>query len=211
MTGVTAEIARKRDGGEWDAPTTEALDVAQFGRVLHERPRKGDWMQTFTGRQFWPLDPRVDEIDIRDIAHSLSQQCRYAGHCDRFYSVAEHSVLMSRYATPVNRLAVLLHDAAEAYLVDVPRPVKKELVGYADIEHLLDLRIAQTFGFNYPWPEEVKALDDAILHDEKAQLMRPAPVDWCLRGKPLGVDIECWGPFEAEVNFLKVFDRCCGS
>ena len=63
------------------------------------QPRCGDWIQTFTGRQFWPLDPHVDEIYIEDIAHSLSMQCRFTGHSLRFYSVAEHSVLVS-YAVP---------------------------------------------------------------------------------------------------------------
>ena len=73
--------------------------------------RKGNWMQTFTGRQFWPADPRADEIDIRDIAHALSMQCRYAGHCTQFYSVAEHCVLLAN-AIPEQKLWALLHDAS---------------------------------------------------------------------------------------------------
>lgn len=59
------------------------------------RVSRGDWMQTYTGRRFYPLDPRPDEIDPEDIAHALSLLCRYGGHVDRFYSVAEHCVLMS--------------------------------------------------------------------------------------------------------------------
>ena len=56
--------------------------------------RGGDWMQTYSGFQFWPLDPRPEEIHVIDIAHSLANQCRYAGHCREFYSVAQHSVLL---------------------------------------------------------------------------------------------------------------------
>jgi hypothetical protein len=86
--------------------------------------RKGDWMQTYTGRQFWPIDPRADEIDIVDIAHALSQQCRFAGHCKSFYSVATHSWHTSNVCNSENALWGLLHDAAEAYLVDLPTPIK---------------------------------------------------------------------------------------
>ena len=57
---------------------------------------RGSWAQTFTGRQFFPLDPDPQDIDIVDIAHSLAMQCRYNGHTDRFYSVAEHCVHVSR-------------------------------------------------------------------------------------------------------------------
>ena len=63
--------------------------------------RKGDWMQTFLGIQFWPMEPRVDEIQIEDIAHALSNQCRFAGHCSTFYSVAQHSVMVARYTRGV--------------------------------------------------------------------------------------------------------------
>src|SRR5690606_29748913 len=96
--------------------------------------RKGDWMQTFTGRRFWPLDPRPDEICIEDIAHALSMQCRYAGHCLSFYSVAEHSVLLSQHVAEPFRRWALLHDASEAYLVDVPRPIKGDLSNYRAVE-----------------------------------------------------------------------------
>lgn len=73
--------------------------------------RIGDWIQTFTGRQFWPLDPQPDHIDIADIAHALAHDCRFGGHCRRFYSVAEHSVLLSRAVAPEFRLAALMHDS----------------------------------------------------------------------------------------------------
>jgi hypothetical protein len=65
---------------------------------------RGDWIQTATGRPFWPIDPRPEDIDIEDIAHALSMLCRFGGHCLRFYSVAEHSVLLSQYVAPEHKL-----------------------------------------------------------------------------------------------------------
>src|SRR5665213_153577 len=86
--------------------------------------RIGNWMQTYTGKQYWPCDPRPEEVFIIDIAHALSQMCRYSGHCIHFYSVAEHSVLLSRYASTLEtKKWSLLHDASEAYITDIIRPV----------------------------------------------------------------------------------------
>src|ERR1035437_1784040 len=106
---------------------------------------RGDWMQVYSGARFYPLDPRPDEIDAADIAHALSLLCRYGGHVDRFYSVAEHCVLMSRAVAPENALAALLHDATEAYVVDVPRPLKRCLRDYAPIEAAVWRAIASRF------------------------------------------------------------------
>lgn len=167
--------------------------------------RKGDWIQCFSGGQFFPLDPRADEMRIADIAHSLSMQCRYAGHCQRFYSVAEHSVLLARQAAPEHRLWALLHDASEAYLVDVPRPVKGSLGGYKDIESNVMAVIAERFGLRGPMPEEVHAADVRICVDEKAQNMAPGPM-WGIDGlEPLGVTLRFWSPAEAEEKFLDAY------
>src|SRR5438128_12538670 len=84
---------------------------------------RGDWMQTYTGRAFYPLDPRLDDICIEDIAHALSMLCRYGGQCQEFYSVAEHSVLMSYAVNPQHALWALLHDATESYMGDLIRPL----------------------------------------------------------------------------------------
>ncbi|ALA16115.1 MULTISPECIES: hypothetical protein [unclassified Chelatococcus] len=169
--------------------------------------RKGDWMQTYTGRQFWPLDPRPDDVDIDDIAHALGNLCRYNGHCRAFYSVAEHSVLVAERASPPNKLAALLHDAAEAYLCDLPRPVKRSVSGYAEAEEAVERAIAAKFGVPHPWPAEVKDLDNRILHDEKAQLMRPEPAPWRLPGEPLGVTLHLWRPKAAAAHFKLMFYR----
>lgn len=169
--------------------------------------RRGDWMQTATGRAFWPLDPRIDEICIEDIAHGLSMNCRYGGHCLRFYSVAEHCVHMAHAAPEGFGLAALMHDASEAYLADVIRPIKARLTNYKAIEADLERMIAQRFGLAWPMPPEVKALDERIIADEKAQAMAPAPIKWTQWQEvpALGVTLQFWTPEVARDEFLKTF------
>lgn len=167
--------------------------------------RRGDWMQTYTGRQFWPLDPQPDEIDILDIAHSLSMQCRYNGHCKQFYSVAEHCWLLSHAASKPNQLAALLHDAAEAYLCDLPRPVKPYIEGYSAAERVVEAAVARKFGVAFPLHAEIKELDCRILLDERDQIMATPPADWNLPFQPLGVTLHCWSPERAERQFLARF------
>lgn len=177
-----------------------------------EAPRKGDWMQVFSGAAAYPLDLRVEDIDIKDIAHSLSMQCRYAGHCLRYYSVAEHSVLMARKLLELHgsksiALAALLHDAPEAYLVDVPRPIKPYLTGYRQIEGRAWAVVAEKFGVDPNLSILVQCADEDILWDEREQNMAPSALDWNLRGKPLGVELQFWSPPVAERRFWLTFDE----
>jgi uncharacterized protein len=176
--------------------------------------RKGDWMQTYTGRAFWPLDPRPDEIDIMDIAHGLGMACRYGGHTIRFYSVAEHCVHIANAAPDHLKLPALLHDASEAYLSDVIRPIKRHLAGYKAIEVELERCIAERFALPWPMPPEVKRLDEAIIADEKAQVMNPEPMPFPVTTweavEPLGVTIQFWKPAKAKFEFLTTFLRYGG-
>ena len=175
------------------------------------RNRRGDWMQTFTGRAVYPLDPDPADFDIVDIAHALSMACRYAGHVRRFYSVAEHCVLMARhFSAPVNRKWALLHDASEAYLVDVPRPVKPYLAGYREAENDLMQMIALRFGLDGDMPAAVKSADNRILCDERDQAMAPCVRDWNLEGPRLGVTLRFWSPEEAEREFLIAYGEIFG-
>lgn len=167
--------------------------------------RHGDWMQTATGKQFWPVDPRAEEIDIQDIAHALSNMCRYAGHCTNFYSVAQHSVLVSRALPDKLRLWGLLHDASEAYVVDIPRPLKPSLEGYKAIEDRVMDAVCDAFGLPHGMPPEVKRVDNAILMDEMTQIMSAPPADWNLPEPALGIQIEPWSPETARRVFLAEF------
>ena len=169
--------------------------------------RKGDWMQTFTGVAFWPMDPHPDEVNIADIAHSLAHQCRYGGHSKMFYSVAEHCVLLSHAVPAELAFSALMHDAAEAYLVDVPRPIKRFLGGYRDIEKALEAVIMPKFGLPYPIPELVMEMDTQILTDERQQLMATPPLPWGTDMKPLGVTCLGYVPHEAERRFLARFEE----
>lgn len=169
--------------------------------------RYGDFMQTATGRKFWPMDPRADEVFIEDIAHSLSLQCRYAGHCLRFYSVAEHSVLMARklrWEGVDVALWALLHDASEAFLVDVPRPVKPYLDGYKAAEAKVMAAVCDRFSLAREMPAAVHDADNRIIADELVNLVT---MDW--HGKhndPLGVDLRYWSPEKAKEEFLATFE-----
>ncbi|HEY8593285.1 MAG TPA: hypothetical protein VIL42_10550 [Sphingomicrobium sp.] len=164
--------------------------------------RTGNWMQMYSGGQFWPLDPRAEEVRIEDIAHALSNICRYGGHCERFYSVAEHSVLVSYAVPPEHALIALLHDATEAYVGDVVRPLKRLLSGYAAIERRVWEAIASRFGMAVELPDCVKVADNAVLLAEQQQIMKPAPADWCIEGEPADCEIDCLAPSDAEAAFL---------
>lgn len=177
--------------------------------------RKGDWMQTFTGRQFWPIDPRPEEVSIVDIAHSLANQCRYAGHCKSFYSVAQHSVIVSQICDPKDALWGLLHDAAEAYLVDLPRPIKRysELgEHYRDLEANLLQVVCERFGLTLPEPLSVKRADDVALVTEMRDLMGVPPAPWreSESSEPLERMLCPFSPEVAKRMFLIRFEELGG-
>lgn len=181
--------------------------------------QRGSWMQTYTGRAFYPLDPQPEDIDIVDIAHALSMQCRYNGHVDRFYSVAEHCVLMAnwildesgvlgdRFAT-ATALWALFHDAAEAYVGDMVRPLKIHMPDFCAADDAVTAAIARRFDLGQTTiPAEVKAIDTRILLDERAELLVPPPGAWAIEGlEPLGVTIEGWDPARAKAEYLSMFD-----
>ena len=180
---------------------------AEHPQTVEGRPHdwmRGDWMQTFSGQRFYPLDPRPEEINADDIAHALSLLCRYGGHVDRFYSVAEHCVLMSEAVAPEHALYALLHDATEAYVCDVPRPLKRQLAGYREIEEMVWLAIAERFGLppTSVLPAEVKEADNRILLTERDALMPNTIYSWSVDGlEPLPVRVEGWTPQYAETRY----------
>jgi hypothetical protein len=147
--------------------------------------RKGNWIETYTGRQFWPLDPRSQDVDIIDIAHSLSMQCRFNGHTRVFYSVAEHSLIVSAELAACGesrlvQLYGLLHDAAEAYVCDLPRPVKSQIESYKPIEEAVQKAVLNALGLPHPGEyagEKVKRMDCLVLGHEGKTLMHNA-ADW---------------------------------
>jgi hypothetical protein len=133
-------------------------------------------------------------------------QCRYAGHCLRFYSVAEHSWLMSFTVSPENALCALLHDATEAYLVDVPRPIKGLLGNYREHEDKLYISIAKRFGLPETIPDEVHDHDKRMLKTEMRLNMAMPPEDWTVEIDELpDVHLYNFAPTEAKGYFLSRF------
>jgi hypothetical protein len=172
--------------------------------------RFGDWSCTYTGLQFWPLDPRAAEICIEDIAHALSLLCRFGGHCRSFYSVAQHSVLVSWHCDEPDALWGLLHDASEAYLMDLPRPIKHSagLERYREAEQLVMQAACDHFGLPTSMPESVERADESLLATEARDLMPAASVArWTLSEHPLVGPIEPWSPERAEKKFLDRFHK----
>lgn len=170
--------------------------------------RIGDWMQTFTGKRYWPLDPKVEDICIEDIAAALSKVCRFGGHTKFFYSVAEHSVLVSDFLPVEYKLWGLLHDASEAYLSDIVKPLKKGMPNYRNLEHRTMKLIAEKFDLLFPAPQPVSDIDKQILRDEQLQVMAPCKHEWwCTGHTPLGAEIVGWTPKYAEQLFLIKFEE----
>ena len=158
------------------------------------------WIQTYTGKKFWPLSPRAEDIDDKDIAHALSLICRFNGHSSRFYSVAEHSIRVAHLvdswgASPRVQLAALLHDASEAYIADVSRPLKRhpDMIPYRNAEALLQAVIEEAYGISDMTLGErvlIKKADSVLLVTEARYLMAPPPDQWTETALPLVLDKE---------------------
>ena len=209
-TGRHDALPRMQEQSPWGSGDPDFFLNNSASPPLVPAAHRGDWMQLASGRAFYPLDPRPEEIHIEDIAAALSKLCRYGGHCKRFYSVAEHCVLMAHAAPDGMHLAALLHDASEAYLSDVIRPIKRHLENYERIEAELERVIAQRFTLEFPMPAAVKALDNAILVDERDQAMVTPPQPWGLTEPALGVTLQFWSPEKARYEFLAAFHRYGG-
>src|SRR5271157_3917634 len=133
--------------------------------------RKGDFIITYKSIEFWPLDPREEEVNIFDIAHALRLLCRFNGHVRNFYSVCDHSIRVSYLVPPELALAGLLHDATEAYLSDIPSPTKIDLPIYKMWEKTLQETIYRRFGLPIEEPPEVKLADRILLVSEMRDLL----------------------------------------
>jgi len=171
------------------------------------------WIVTFTGKQFYHLRPAADMICIEDIAHALSMICRWTGHTKWHYSVAQHSWHCSMLLDYDVELALeaLLHDAAEAYLGDMNRPLKHYTdagPAYQKVEAVVEEAISRKFGVRFPMPEIIKQADTQMLYAERDQIMNAGkivtePRKWGYDEIRATVTIEKWTPRHAEKMFLK--------
>ncbi len=167
---------------------------------------------TAAGRYFDFTRPHECEIGIEEIAHALSHICRFTGHVATFYSVAQHSVLVSRIVPPQDALAGLLHDAAEAFIGDVSRPLKALLPDYKAIEDRVEAAVLGAFGLPLKLPPSVKRADLIALATERRDLMPWHQSRWeCLDGlRALDESIVPMGPVEAREAFLRRFNELAG-
>lgn len=182
------------------------------------------YIETFSGVRFQPLAPIVADIRLVDIAHALGNQCRFSGHVRHFYSVAEHSVRVSReverralVACPPKGAAALslwglLHDASEAYLVDLPTPLKGDALigtGYRDAEARLMRAVCLRFGLALEQPGIVSEVDATLLVTEVRDLMFARPEHWLAYEhlEPLPERIVPWSPSVAAIEFRHRFNE----
>ena len=176
--------------------------------------RKGDWVQMFSGGQFWPLDPRAVEIKLIDVAVGLSRECRFGNQCRRWYSVAEHSIHMTLHAMREGADArtarcALFHDSSEGVtLKDMVRPLKRRMLDYKAIESGVMLAVAERFDFDWPMPHDLKVLDERIGLTEQRDNMAPPPAPWAPvrfeASGPLPVELRYWSPGDAFNIFMNL-------
>ena len=184
-----------------------------------------DWMVTATGREIYPLHLKPEDVDIEDIAHSLSQQARYNGHCKFPYWVGQHSLIIS-WALERDgfdraiQLEGLLHDSSEYITGDMTKPMKNSIRTamrefgkegwYKELEHSIERIIAKKFGLNFPWSRFVEEYDTRIVIDEKEALFhRTKPWNLSTQG-PLLVNIEEWKWDQCKALFLHRFAELTG-
>jgi len=185
---------------------------------------RGEWIETYTGKRFYILDPQPEDISIQDIAKALSNECRFGGHAKVFYSVAQHSVIASSlgglYHVTVRdqilemQLALLLHDSAEAYLKDFPRPIKKMFPEIDRVQDKIQKVVLTKYGVGHYMTHPmtlgyIKEVDNALLGLEGKLFMRSDPIKhWPSCNNILelrGLDIQPWSPRVAREHFLQVF------
>lgn len=172
--------------------------------------RTTDWFQVYSGKRWYPLEPRPEDFEIEDIARGLAFQVRFMGQTREPYSIAQHSVLVSWNCSPENALWGLMHDASEAVLSDVPRPLKREpaMLAFRVAEDEVMEAICERFGLHPEIPEEVHHWDNVLLATEARDLLGtldPGWAQWLDGIETLPAKIVPWSPLRAMEVFLARF------
>lgn len=173
--------------------------------MTSSHPRIPPVIQVYSGEFVNLLDPKTDTIHITDIARALSRICRFTKHCEKFYSVAQHSVLVSKTVPEHLALEGLLHDASKTYLGDVATPLKQLLPEYLDLEARMNACIARTFGLMDLTLDEIKKTNKRVLATECRDLLPMTPHVWWDSSLTLPELIRPLPPPEAEGVFLDRF------
>lgn len=168
--------------------------------------RPGSYIRTYNGEKFYPFNPRAEDMDVEVIAHALSNMCRYNGHTKYFYSVAQHSVLVSYLCDVSDAQWGLHHDDSEAYFGDIVNPIKRNpLIGpiVYPIEWKIQQCVAIKFGLSWPMPASVHYADKLALKMEMATLIPKSSFS----GLPFPFRIEPLYPHEAEQLYLSRYEE----
>lgn len=205
---------RKLDGlyaGHWKAKRGLELLRENVSRIQ----KKGIimYLTTFTGKKLYPENPDPEQIEAKDIAHALSMICRFGGHSGNHYSVAQHSLHVSQVVRGVDEsyyLEGLLHDAAEAYVGDLPTPLKVLCPDFKRLEKRFESAVRKRFGLPEIMPpacaEVVKFADQIVLAAEVRDLNIADPAEWNLPEPSLNMKIHAWDRFLAEKRFLEALE-----
>lgn len=169
-------------------------------------------ISTASGRVFNFLEPEKSDFTLHDIAVALSNICRFTGHTRSFYSVAQHSVMVSYLVPKEYALHGLMHDAAEAFLGDVSTPLKQLLPDYKRIERSVEVEVLGRFGLSAEMPECVKVADLRMLRAEALHFMPKSCMDWpCLQGvEPIEQRLIPMSPSQAKTEFLERYRAITG-
>ncbi len=180
-------------------------------------PKEDHWIALLSGGQYFYHDPHNSTVTLDDLASSLSNICRFSGHLPEFYSVAQHLVNTSRIVAPEFAFDALMHDTAESFINDIPTPVKWALPELKMFEQTAEEAMAAKFGFNFPYPPEVKYADTVMLILEKnfvkkeygpwpqyEEIEREVLADKSLLDK---VNLKGWQPCRAKREFLERFEE----
>lgn len=182
--------------------------------VTYQQERIGDYIQVNSGRRFYVLDPRPEDITINDIAHALSNICRFTGHGNRFYCVGEHSILCARVArklgySTLQQLYCLMHDGSESVVNDLARPVKQNIPQYKEVEDCIMAVIWEVAGIPKPTEEDykvVKKIDNTLLINEMEQLMKRNDVPTDIEYEQMYVDLSVgYNAGESKIPFLTMY------
>lgn len=170
------------------------------------------YVSTYLGNRFYPLEPRIDDVAIEDIAHGLAYQCRFNGQTSAFYSVAQHSLIVAALVPDELRFAALLHDAAEAYLGDMVKPLKVLLPAFSAIEDDVARIIGERFGVDLNHHPLIKQADLIALATEKRDLMPYSVEQWTYleHVTPSPEIILPMAPEMAKMRFLESFETLRG-
>lgn len=187
-------------------------ELKNLGQDPFNYDKNEPWIQTYTGLRFTPFNPNIGMINIIDIAHALSMMCRFNGHVSRFYSVAQHSVLVSYLCNKENRLWGLLHDAPETWTPDLSSPLKRsgKFDNFKELEKNIMKVVCEFFDLPIKEPADVKEADILMLYTEERDLFNIHRSDW-KKGNPVPLKIDPLPPQQAKDLFMKRFYELKGT